>query len=101
MIIGSPHFLHLDIMLPLAVLTASHLVAFHVPGHYISNPTVARQCYFDTLIQQGRVVFLFGLPRAGMGQRCAWILVFKTTALRESMLRREKLCTAPLAFMFA
>ena len=59
----------------------------HVPGHYIASGLGPRYDYLRQLHQLGRVAVLFGLPRGPMGWRCAWIVVFRSAALRTRLLR--------------
>ena len=99
-VIASPHFAVLDIMLPLAVLAAQYVVCCHVPGHYVSNPTVPRQLWFAELQRQGRLLILLGLPRGAMGMRCAWVVVFRSAAVMRSMVRPERVQSVPVSFMF-
>jgi hypothetical protein len=88
-IVMSPWFRVLDIALPLAVLYATRVVAAHVPGHYLTNAHPARLAYLKRLQQQGRLAVLTGLPRGATGLKCIWLLVFRDSHLRASMLRRE------------
>jgi hypothetical protein len=84
-VVCNPWFTVLDVALvalPLAVAAARSVVCMHVPGHYVASGLAPRYTYLRELQQQGRLAVLFGLPRGPMGWRCAWIVVFKSAALK-------------------
>ncbi|GFR48887.1 hypothetical protein Agub_g12071 [Astrephomene gubernaculifera] len=85
-IVASPWFAVLDVALPLATRFAP-VVAFHVPGHYVTDATAARTKYLAKLQEEGRLALLLGLPRGPMGRRCVWVCVFATREWRERMLK--------------
>jgi hypothetical protein len=70
----------------LVAAVAQVVACVHVPGHYLSSG-VPRYAYLRKLEQEGRLVILFGLPRAATGRRCAWLLVFRSAALKQRLLR--------------
>ncbi len=86
--VTSPWFSVLDIALPVIVESAKVVACIHVPGHYLASGLGPRYAYLVRRLQQyGRLVVLFGLPRGPLRWRCAWILVFKSAALRARLLR--------------
>ncbi|PNH08426.1 hypothetical protein TSOC_004993 [Tetrabaena socialis] len=85
-IIASPWFAVLGIALPLAVRYAP-VVAFHVPGHFVTNAPPGRRLYLAALALAGRVSLILGLPRGPSGPRCLWLVVFELAALRARLLR--------------
>jgi len=87
MVICSPWFAHLDIALPLAVLTATKMVAVHIPAHYWTNATLARYAYLKPFFTTERAHFVWGLPRGPMGMRCAWLCIFASSTLKQQLLR--------------
>jgi hypothetical protein len=97
-IVSSPPFELLDIAAPLMVAKAGVVACIHVPGHWLSNPRAARQVWLQQLADQGRLHIIMGLPRAVVGRRCAWVLVFSSCALRQQMLTAA---AAPLSFTYA
>jgi len=86
-VVSSPWFTVLDIALPLLVAAAQTVVCLHVPGHYVSSGVMPRYAYLQELQRQGRLVVLFGVPRAAMGWRCAWLVVFRNAAVKRALLR--------------
>ena len=86
-VVSSPWFTVLDIALPLLVAAARTVVCLHVPGHYVSSGVMPRYAYLQELQRQGRLVVLFGVPRAAMGWRCAWLVVFRNAAVKRALLR--------------
>jgi hypothetical protein len=86
-VVCSPWFTVLDVALPLAVSAARSVVCMHVPGHYVASGLAPRYTYLRELQQQGRLAVLFGLPRGPMGWRCAWIVVFKSAALKAKLMK--------------
>ena len=74
-------------MLPLLVAAAKFVVCVHVPGHYVSSGLEPRYAFLRELQRQGRLAVLFGMPRGPMGWRCAWLVVFRSAALKARLLR--------------
>ena len=74
-IVTSPPFEVLDIAVPLLATKAAVAACIHVPGHWISNPRVARQLWLQKLAQQGRVHIVMGIPRGAGNTRCAWVII--------------------------
>lgn len=74
-IVTSPPFEVLDIAVPLLATKASVAACVHVPGHWVSNPRVARQLWLQKLAQQGRMHIIMGIPRGAGSTRCAWIVI--------------------------
>ena len=85
-VVTSPWFPVLDIVLPLLERCARSVVCVHVPGHYIASGVGPRYAYLQQLQRQGRLVVLFGVPRGVLGWRCAWLLIFKSPALKRALL---------------
>jgi hypothetical protein len=70
------------------IVAAARVVAcIHVPGHYISNGVEPRHAYLRQLQREGRLLVLFGLPRAATGWRCAWLIVFKSAAVKQRIMK--------------
>ena len=86
-IVTSPPFELLDLAAPLAARMAGVVACIHVPGHWISNPRVARQQWLQELAVQGRVHVVMGLPRGAIQRRCAWLLVFASSCKKRLMLQ--------------
>ena len=86
-VVTSPWFSVLDVALPLAVAASRVVACVHVPGHYLASGLEPRYAYLRSLQQQGRLVVLFGLPRGPLGWRCAWLVVFRSSALRAKLMR--------------
>jgi len=86
-IVTSPPFELLDLAAPLAARMAGVVACIHVPGHWISNPRVARQQWLQELAVQGRVHVVMGLPRGAIQRRCAWLLVFASSCKKQLMLQ--------------
>jgi hypothetical protein len=86
-IVTSPWFAVLDVALPLIVAAARVVACIHVPGHYISNGVEPRHAYLRQLQREGRLLVLFGLPRAATGWRCAWLIVFKSAAVKQRIMK--------------
>jgi hypothetical protein len=86
-IVTSPWFAVLDIVLPLLVAAARVVVCVHVPGHYVSSGVEPRHQYLRQLQREGRLLVLFGLPRAATGWRCAWLVIFRSAALKRQLLK--------------
>ena len=96
-IVSSPPFELLDLAAPLLVAKAGVVACIHVPGHWLSNPRAARQAWLQQLADQGRLHIIMGLPRAVVGRRCAWVLVFGSSTLRQQMLAAAPV---PLSFSY-
>jgi hypothetical protein len=86
-IVTSPWFAVLDLALPLIVDAVKVVACVHVPGHYISSGLGPRYSYLRSLQRAGRLVVLFGVPRGPLGWRCAWLVVFRSAALRTQLMR--------------
>jgi len=86
-VVTSPPFELLDLAAPLLAIASSVVACVHVPGHWLASPPVWRQVWMQSLIQQGRVSLLMGLPRGPMGRKCAWLLVFGSSCIRHALLR--------------
>jgi site-specific DNA-cytosine methylase len=98
-IVTSPWFAMLDLALPLAVLTASKVVCAHVPGHYVTDATAPRRAWLAALKDQGRLHFIWGLPKGEIGRRCMWLLVFATPELRDTLIKPEYCTGSCLTFI--
>ena len=85
-VVTSPLFAVLDVALPLAVHSVTTVACIHVPGHFVTNGHLARMQYLQRLKQQGRLHIVYGLPRGPLGQRCAWLLVFRTPEVKRQLL---------------
>ena len=97
-IVASPWFAMLDLALPLAVSFAP-VVAFHVPGHYVTDAHDVRRGYLQSLAKAGRLALIMGLPRGRMGKRCMWVVVFASRCLRKQMLRTSEAVDGPWVMM--
>ena len=97
-IVASPWFAMLDLALPLAVSFAP-VVAFHVPGHYVTDVHDVRRGYLQSLAKAGRLALIMGLPRGRMGKRCMWVVVFASRCLRKQMLRTSEAVDGPWVMM--
>jgi len=86
-IVTSPPFELLDLAVPLAAAQAGAVACLHVPGHWVSNPRVARQQWLQQLAAEGRLHIILGLPRGPSHRRCAWVVVFRHASIRATMLR--------------
>jgi hypothetical protein len=85
-IVTSPWFSVLDVALPLLVDAARVVACVHVPGHYLSSGPLPRFAYLQSLQRQGRLLILYGLPRGPTGWRCAWLVVFRSAAIKRALL---------------
>jgi hypothetical protein len=85
-IVTSPWFAALDLALPLLVEAAASVACVHVPGHYLTSGVEPRYKYLRELQAQGRLHVIMGLPRGPMGRRCIWLLVFRSSAVRQRLL---------------
>jgi hypothetical protein len=86
-IVTSPPFAVLDIAAPLLALAAAAVACIHVPGHYITSATEARQRWLQQLFNQGRLHLLMGLERGPMGRKCAFLVIYATADIKKQMLR--------------
>jgi hypothetical protein len=86
-LISSPPFDLLDIAAPLLAEFAHVVACIHVPGHWISNPRVARQHWLSQLAAQDRLHVIMGLPRGPSHRKCAWVLVFSSAYMKNHLLR--------------
>jgi hypothetical protein len=85
--ITSPPFDLLDIAAPLLTEFAHVVSCIHVPGHWISNPRVARQLWLSQLAAQDRLHIIMGLPRGPSNRKCAWVLIFSSAQMKKQLLR--------------
>ncbi len=85
-VVTSPWFSVLDVALPLLVDAARVVACVHVPGHYLSSGPLPRFAYLQSLQRQGRLLILYGLPRGPTGWRCAWLVVFRSAAIKRALL---------------
>ena len=83
-IITSPFFASLDLQLPLLFAAMDSKIAnlmhiiIHVPGHYLSNPTLYRRLWFRNLAQSNRTIIL-SVPQTPVnGMRSAFIVSART-----------------------
>ena len=88
-IVASPWFALLDLAVCAALTQPVDFVAFHVPCHYIASATPPRAEFFQRMSEEGRLLLIMNLPRSSYGRRCAWMVVFKTTALRDRLVSRS------------
>jgi len=86
-IVTSPPFDLLDLAAPIAANAVGVVACIHVPGHWLSNPRVARQKWLQDLAASNRVHVVMGLPRGAMHKRCAWLLIFSSSCKRRQLLR--------------
>ena len=85
-IVTSPPFEVLDVAAPLIALKAGAVACIHVPGHWLSSPSGARQTWLQQLAAEGRLHVIMGLPRGLAGRKCAWVLVFGTACIKHQLL---------------
>ena len=100
-VVASPWFEFSDLALSAANSAASHFVALHVSHNYLFSAPPPRAAFLQRLSQDGRLFVTANLPRGGHGFRAAWLLVFKTRAIRDSLVRPELLRTSESLFRFS
>jgi hypothetical protein len=98
-VVTSPWFAVLDMALPLAAAAARSVACVHVPGHYLTDAHPSRVAFLRHLMQEGRVHFLWNLPKGPSGRRCCWIMVFSSPALMQLLVKTEELDSAPVSFV--
>ena len=98
-IITSPWFAMLDLAVPLAANAVNSVACVHVPGHYVTDAPQRRADYMVRLMQAGRLLIIFNLPKGPLGRRCAWLVIFATAAMKEALTKSENRVAAP--FMYA
>jgi hypothetical protein len=98
-VVTSPWFAVLDMALPLAAAAARSVACVHVPGHYLTDAHPSRVAFLRRLMQEGRIHFLWNLPKGPSGRRCCWILIFASPALMQLLLKSEELDSAPVSFI--
>ena len=86
-IVCSPWFKVLDLAAALSVKYATQVVCLHAPGHFVTDAPPPRRLWLRNLQEQGRLVFITGLPNASMGWKCIWVLVFASREVKERMMR--------------
>jgi hypothetical protein len=86
-VVVSPWFAHLDLMIPMLMRVARLCVCVHIPGHYFTNAIKTRYQFFEPLVAADRTHFIWGLPRGPMGLRCAWMVIFRTSSMKHRMLK--------------
>jgi len=85
-LVTSPPFDLLDIAVPLLAAKAAVAACVHVPGHWLANPRAARQQWLSRMAAAGRVHIIMGLERGPSHKRCAWLLIFATTSLKQQLM---------------
>ena len=90
-IITSPWSEVADLAVPLAVDFADRVVCMHLPGTFIVNASEARSVWLARLKAEGRLFTVLSIPPGPVGRRCIWLCVFRTTSLRDAMVRPGKL----------
>jgi hypothetical protein len=85
----TPLFAALDLALPLAFEFATQVVCCQIPGNYLTNPPVARMTWLQQLQRQGRLMWVAGRPQIPSGQRCSWLVIFRTAAVRDVMKKQD------------
>jgi SAM-dependent methyltransferase len=98
-VVTSPWFTVLDLALPLAVSAAQSVACVHVPGHYLTDAHPSRVAYLRRLMQEGRIHFLWNLPKGPSGRRCCWILIFASAAYMRLLLKSDNLDSASVSFL--
>jgi hypothetical protein len=90
--VTSPPFDLLDVAAPLLAEFAQVVACVHVPGHWISNPRVARQLWLSQLAAQDRLHIIMGLPRGPSHRKCAWVLIFSSAYMKRQLLKLGEPC---------
>lgn len=86
-IVTCPYEPILDLILPLCVQAPAVVACLRVPCTYLSDGPPPRFQYLRRLQAQDRLVVLYPPPAAASdGQRWAWVVVFKSAAVRRAML---------------
>jgi hypothetical protein len=88
-VVSSPWFAFLDLALMSVWMFPLSFVAFHVPGHFVSDATPPRAAFLQRMLAEGRLVVLLNLSRGVYGGRCAWVVLFRSAATREELLQPE------------
>ena len=86
-VVTAPPIHMLDLAAPLLSNAVSCVACMLVPVEYITSPTDPRTCWLHGLLSQDRVHILMGLPSGPLGRRCAWLLVFATSRIKQQMLK--------------
>ena len=100
-IVASPWFGLLDLALCAALPAARRFVAFHVPGHFVTSAHPARADFLQRLSEEGRLLVISNLPRSSMGWRCAWLIIFSSSAERERLVQPGVLGAGRTWFMYS
>lgn len=89
LIVSSPPFELLDIMLPEFVARARIATILHVPGDYLSNGPQHRRQLWRYLEGQRCTAMVEGLPRVHGRpmRRCAWLFVFSSPEWKDLLWR--------------
>jgi hypothetical protein len=93
-ILLSPRTDLIDVMLPLGVRYARHVVCCYVPVMYLRHAHTLRIRFLRKLQDQGRVRVLPGAVRGKSQIACVWILVFATDVMACLMVKSatESIC---------
>jgi hypothetical protein len=86
-IITAPHEELLDVILPLGVRYARHVVCCQAPERYLTHAHSIRVHYLRVLLEQGRIHVIPAATRKPGQATPVWILVFATEAMKRFMLR--------------
>jgi hypothetical protein len=85
-IVVAPRKVLLDVVLPLSIRYARHLVCCYAPRTYLTTAHGIRAAFLKALHEQGRVHLLPGSVRGDTQESYVWILVFATKAMKSLML---------------
>lgn len=81
-ILMAPCSMLLDVLLPLAVKFARHVVCCRVPGSYITAAHAARRSWLRQMQLAGRLHILMGLPIGPNAVHHVWLLVFVSAEMK-------------------
>jgi hypothetical protein len=84
----------IDVMLPLAMRYARHVVCCYVPVLYLRQAHTLRDSFLRDLHTQGRLKLLPGSVRGNHQTDCVWLLVFATETMAGLMIQTatESVC---------
>jgi hypothetical protein len=77
LIVTSPPFSFLDLVIPLMFHYTTRLLCVHIPGHYLTDAPPYRQQFLSLLHSKGLLHVQIGLPRGPVGRKCLWLIMFK------------------------
>lgn len=96
--VTSPPYELLDIIVPDLYGRCKQLTALHVSGDFISNAPKYRQSFIGKLQHEDKVALVYGLENCN-GRRCAWLLLFKTAKLKKRLCKQVSTISTYLDFV--